>query len=370
MRLLTKFHLSCSFVLAFILFNSSSIAQIPDGYYHAANGKTGNELKIALHNIIKGHSSISYSGLWSAYLSTDTKPGGNKIWDIYSDIPGGTPAYEFIHSTDQCGGSSPSSEGNCYNREHIWPQSLFDGNMPMYSDLWLVYPTDALVNSKRSNYPFGEVASHTWISTNGSKLGTNIYSGAPSTICFEPIDSFKGDIARSYFYIATRYYSQDGGWGTWEMSTGADLKPWAKEMLLSWHHLDPVSQKEIDRNNAVYAIQNNRNPFIDYPEFADCIFGTADCTELLSIHTNFSEKSFQFYPNPANDYLFIINNSLEKIEVITVYSILGQKISDISFVNTNSNYYQLNLNNVKTGWYFISYTSEKGNTFTTKILKQ
>lgn len=281
-------------------------AQAPSGYYDAAMHKSGSALRIALHNIIDGHSEISYSGLWSAFNTTDKKPSTSYIWDIYSDIPGGTAPYHFNYSSDQCSGESATREDDCYNREHILPRSKFSGNAPMNSDLWIVYPTDAYVNSKRSDYPYGEVSSASWTSRNGTRLGSNGYPGAPSTICLEPIDSFKGDIARSYFYIATRYYSEDGGWDNWEMMNGADLKPWAKNMLLEWHHLDPVSEKEIRRNNAVYALQGNRNPYIDHPEMADCVFGTTDCTGLLNIENNTIENQyFSLYPNPSNDYINI-----------------------------------------------------------------
>ncbi|HOU74529.1 MAG TPA: endonuclease [Tenuifilum sp.] len=254
-------------------------AQIPDGYYATAEGKTGAELKTALYNIIKNHTVISYDGLWTAFQYTDKKSNG-KVWDMYSDKPGQTPPYEFTFVTDQCG--NYSSEGDCYNREHSFPKSWFNDASPMYSDLFHLYPTDGYVNNRRSNFIFGEVTSVTWTSLNGSKLGTSSASGATLTV-FEPIDEYKGDFARTYFYMATRYENLIATWASYNTEAKAILdgtaypayKQWYITLLLKWNQQDPVSQKEIDRNNVVYSsYQHNRNPFIDHPEYAQLIWGS------------------------------------------------------------------------------------------------
>ncbi len=346
-------------------------AQAPVGYYTPAIGKTGSALRIALHNIIKDHTEQTYGGLWTAYYTTDKKPGTSLVWDIYSDVPGGTAPYNFTLGSDQCSSSFPSDEGECYNREHTWPKSKYSSNMPMYTDLWIVYPTDAIVNGKRSTYPYGEITSPTWTSENNSKLGMNTYAGAPATLCFEPIDSFKGDIARSYFYVSTRYYSEDGGWSNWEMANGADLKPWAKQMLLEWHHMDPVSQKEIDRNNAVYAIQKNRNPFIDHPEMADCIFGTADCTGLLSIENGKIENEVEVFPNPATASLNIkltnVNTSSWNFATKYIISDCLGKVYKEGLIKEKAN--TLDIQDLPKGLYFIQiFTAEK--TMAEKFVKQ
>ena len=236
---------------------------IPVGYYNAAEGLVGTPLQVALHGIIDGHTSISYTGLWSAYYTTDVKPNG-KVWDMYSDVPGGTPPYEYTLGVDQ--GGSAGTEGTGYNREHCWPSSWYGAISPMYSDVFLVYPTDNEVNNRRGNYPYGEVAAPTWTSLNGSRVGPCVSPGYTGVV-FEPIDEYKGDFARSYFYMATRYYGEDAGWPGSDMTSGATLLPWAEDLLLAWHAADPVSTKEIDRNEAAYAIQHNRNPFIDRPDF-------------------------------------------------------------------------------------------------------
>ncbi len=266
-----------------ILLLSVSFAAIPNGYYDNAANKTETELKTALHDIIDGHSVESYDDLWVDFESTDITPSDN-VWDMYSDIPGGTPFYQYDYSgSDQCG--NYSGEGSCFNREHSWPKSWFNDVSPMNTDLFHLYPTDGYVNGRRSNYPFGEVASPTWTSTNGSKVGPCSYSGYSGTV-FEPIDEYKGDFARTYFYMSTRYYNEDTGWDTNDMVDGAELKEWAVNMLLEWHNDDPVSQKELDRNEAVYNIQGNRNPFIDHAEYVAKIWDPESVGEEISNHVN------------------------------------------------------------------------------------
>lgn len=240
--------------------NATLFAQIPNGYYNNAEGKTGDALKTALHNIIKGHHVVSYSGLLDAYAYTDCYSDG-KIWDIYSD--------KHWALTQDCG--SYNSEGDCWNREHTWPQSWFNEQTTPRSDLFHVMPTDGYVNNRRSNYPYGEVSNPSWTSSNGSKLGKCTVSGYSGTV-FEPVDEYKGDIARNFFYMSVRYYSEDSGWSTSPMTNKSSILDWAMTMLLRWSDEDPVSQKEIDRNNAVYGYQNNRNPFIDHPEYARMIW--------------------------------------------------------------------------------------------------
>ena len=250
-----------STLILLVLANFGLWAQIPSGYYNNANGKTGDELKVALHNIIKGHHVVSYAGLLNAFAYTDCKPNG-KIWDIYSNI-------EYSLSTGLCG--DYEQEGDCWNREHTWPQSWFNESTTPRSDLFHVYPTDGYVNGQRSNYPYGEVNHPIYTSGNGSKLGPCVTSGYSGRV-FEPIDEYKGDIARGYFYMSVRYYSEDSDWGTSGMTNKSEILPWAMTMLLRWSDEDPVSDKEIARNNAVYGYQNNRNPFIDHPEYARMIW--------------------------------------------------------------------------------------------------
>lgn len=319
----------------------STFGQIPPGYYDAAAGLSGLPLKVALHNIINNHTSVSYAQLWTSFPTTDVKLNG-KVWDIYSDVPGGTSPYEYTFVTDQCG--SYSAEGDCYNREHSFPESWFGGSSPMYSDLFHIYPTDGKVNGQRSNYPYGDVGSASWTSQNGSKLGTCNDSGYSSTV-FEPIDAYKGDVARSYFYMATRYYTQDAGWPGSAMVSGAEPLLWARNVLLAWALADTVSQKERDRNNAIYAIQHNRNPFIDHPEWILAIWGPT-----AGISTNDKSEFFRVYPIPAKDQVTINDNlDNERILKVEVYSTSSR------LVNTYTDCGQsltINLSDYASGVYF------------------
>jgi endonuclease I len=334
-----------SFLTLFLLSIAfSAVAQPPAGYYDNAQGKYGTQLQQALHDIIDGHSSQSYSSLWTHFQTTDKKPNG-KVWDMYSDIPGGTPPYEFTFGSDQCG--NYNSENDCYNREHSWPKSWFDDQYPMYTDLFHLVPTDGYVNSKRSNYPYGEVGSASWTSMNGSKLGSCSTSGYSGTV-FEPRDDFKGDFARNYFYMSTRYYNEDSGWPGSGMVTGSQLKPWAKVMLLRWAQDDPVSQKEIDRNNAVYAIQHNRNPFIDHPEYANNIWGTN-----VGISEEQAPVALLAWPNPASTNCTItLPPEFEQQNVsFAVFSMSGKNMHVSS--ETNSQKAVLNLSELPGGFYEI-----------------
>ena len=279
----------------------------PANYYNAANGLTGNQLKTALHNIIKGHTSISYSATANAFWSTDSK-GDGVVWDMYSDRPGGTPPYIYHMITDQCG--NYNSEGDCYNREHSWPQSWFNNDATAKSDLHHVFPTDGYVNNKRSNFPFGEVRSASWTSQNGSKLGSCKTSGYSGTV-FEPIDEYKGDFARALMYMSVRYYTEDASWSTSDMTNKSVILPWAINLLMRWNEQDPVSQKEIDRNNVIYNdYQHNRNPFVDHPEYARMIWDPTWST----VEDDF--EAVRLFPNPieAGQTLYLgISNQIEAV---------------------------------------------------------
>jgi endonuclease I len=257
----------------------SCAAQPPAGYYDAAEGLSGQPLRIALHGIIDNHTPMTYAQLWTAFQTTDVRPDDGKVWDIYSDIPGGTPPYEYTFVTDQCG--NYNGEGDCYNREHSFPQSWFNGDSPMYTDIFHIYPTDGWVNNKRGNLPYGDVGSADYTSQNGSKSGLCVDPGFNGTV-FEPIDAYKGDLARSYFYMMTRYYGEMSGWNSPVVANG-DLVDWEKAVLVAWSDNDPVSQKEIDRNDSIYLLQGNRNPFIDNPQWVHAIWGVdAGISEVSS----------------------------------------------------------------------------------------
>jgi endonuclease I/chitodextrinase len=273
---------------ALLLFFTASIAQIPSGYYDTATG-TGFPLKTQLYNIVKGHTDNGYSGLYTIYQTSDRDnyfENDATILDMYSENPAGTDPYNYTAGTTQrCG--TYSVEGDCYNREHIIPQSTFGAAAPMVSDAHFITPTDGKVNGQRSNYPHGPVTSPTWTSLNGSKLGASTTAGYSGPI-FEPIDEFKGDIARMYFYFATRYESTVAGY-TYAMFNGSTNQVFTTDflnILLTWHNQDPVSAREIERNNAIYTFQNNRNPYIDHPEYVQAIWTPTTDTQAPTAPAN------------------------------------------------------------------------------------
>ena len=235
-------------------------------YYVDIEGKFGATLKTALNKIIKNHTDVSYSGLWRIYKETDYKDG--KVWDMYSTC-------NWTYSSDQCGGGGYSDVCDCYNREHMIPQSWFNKQSPMVSDAFHIYPTDGKVNGIRSNYPHGETNASPIGGKALGKIGSSSVSGYSGTV-YEPDDEYKGDIARTYFYFVTCYEDKLSGFDRNDVLTGntyPSLTSWFYNLMLAWHREDPVSKKETDRNEAVYKHQNNRNPFIDYPELAEHIWG-------------------------------------------------------------------------------------------------
>ena len=251
---------------------------IPTNYYSSQTG-TGTTLLNSLSTKISGHTVTSYSGLWAAYSTTDPYYDG-KLWDIYSTaVTGNAASYAFTFSVNQCG--TYAGEGDCYNREHSFPQSWFADASPMVSDMHHIFPTDGKVNGMRNNYPYGEVNAPTYTSQIGGKLGPSVTAGYTG-IVFEPVDEYKGDVARAQFYMATRYNSAIASWianGNSNDILAGNAYPvfdaWFLNLLIKWHNQDPPSVKEINRNNAIYSYQGNRNPYIDSPQFVNKIWGLA-----------------------------------------------------------------------------------------------
>ena len=260
-------------IMGMLCLFSFACAQGPNGsgtYYQAADGQKGFGLKTALYNIIKNPEVVGYGDLWQAYKETDVTATGH-IWDMYSNItyyvPGGI--YQGANITGK--------EGESYNREHSFPKSWFGSQTPMYSDIVHVIPTDGYVNTRRNNNPYGTTNGETFTTVNGfSKLGKCTWNGYQG-IVFEPNDEYKGDLARIYFYMATCYEDLVMDWSS-DMLGGSDksqpFADWAFNMLMQWSKDDPVSQKEIDRNNRCYVIQGNRNPFVDYPGLEEYVWGS------------------------------------------------------------------------------------------------
>ncbi len=258
----------------------SLLADMPRDYYpNSLEGKNGAELKTELHNLLKNHTRLPYGSrdynqiacTWTVFKKSDVRPNG-KVWDMYSNN-----SYNFSNGAGATKGmniehSVPKSWwGDAYD-ETATPLTRFkyDGSY----DLHHLTPSDADANMAKSNYPLGVVDSPSF--DNGvTKVGTGQANGRATNL-FEPADEYKGDFARMYLYFVTCY--QDYSWKSSALSMFAQnsyptLNAYGQSLLLKWHRQDPVSQKEIDRNNAVYSFQGNRNPFIDYPNMVEYIWG-------------------------------------------------------------------------------------------------
>lgn len=242
-------------------------------YYASLVGKQDAMLSEAVHAVIAEPHVVSYFlGTQLAYDITDMENGYSV--DIYSNC---TSQYSFSVSDRECD----------WNREHVLPKSWWGHNdnnpQTMYSDLMHVFPTDPDVNYLRSAYPYSEVANPTQtIEGSDCKVGNSTFPGYSNT-AFEPADEYKGDLARIYFYMITCYndvnFSQntypDGSTNVFSYIGGKPVfTDFAKNLFLKWHRQDPVSDRERHRNDAVQAIQGNRNPFVDIPDLAEYIWGT------------------------------------------------------------------------------------------------
>lgn len=310
--------LSLFFLSAVLSLNAKSVtpADQLSAYYERVDGKSGKNLFDEVHTIAKiGYSSLGYDGLWTAYEETDLRQNGN-IWDMYSNC-------SFTLNGGKCG--NYSRECDCYNREHSIPKSWFgDTKSSPGCDIFHLVPTDGKVNGMRSNYPFGEVSSATYTSDNGSKLGTSktlslsgktIAGSNISATCsgkvFEPIDEYKGDFARGYFGTMIKWA---GDWQAFTDANGSStfsddytasgyfgLTKYGVALLLKWHREDPVSQKEIDRNNGIQKTQGNRNPFIDYPYLAEYIWGEK-AGEKVELSRLVCSADDAFVPGQSNGY--------------------------------------------------------------------
>ena len=241
-------------------------ATIPEGYYNSLDAKSGKALKNAVHDLLIQHTVLNYNSLWYYFPETDCWPDdSSRVWDMYSDR-----YYTFRNHSGM-------------HKEHSLPKSWWgvsDANentdlYPSFTDIMHLYPSDGEANMAKLNYPLGEVSKATF--DNGvTKVGYPVSGqGGGASEVFEPDDRYKGDFARTYFYMACCYQHYD--WRITYMlnsSTWKTLNNWSIDLLCRWARNDAVSDKEVDRNDAVQKFQNNRNPFIDLPELFEYIWGS------------------------------------------------------------------------------------------------
>lgn len=279
----------------------SLLADMPRDYYpNSLEGKNGAELKTELHNLLKNHTRLPYGSYdynriactWTVFKKSDVRPNG-KVWDMYSNnsysfSSGATKGMNIEHSVPKSWWGDAAN----YNGTNALTRFKYDGSY----DLHHLTPSDADANMAKSNYPLGVVDSPSF--DNGvTKVGTGQANGRATNL-FEPADEYKGDFARMYLYFVTCY--QDYSWKSSALSMFAQnsyptLNAYGQSLLLKWHRQDPVSQKEIDRNNAVYSFQGNRNPFIDYPNMVEYIWGDSTNYEFSFSGQSTSAPSISTY---------------------------------------------------------------------------
>ncbi|MEV6210427.1 endonuclease [Kitasatospora sp. NPDC051914] len=223
-------------------------------YYRTALGKSGTELKSALHTIISSQSRISYDAVWNALKATDQDPNNSSnVILLYS----GTSRSKSLNGGDV----------GDWNREHVWAQSHgnFGTSAGPGTDLHHLRAADVQVNSIRGNKDFDR--------------GGSPVTGAPGSYTdsdsFEPRDADKGDVARMILYMAVRYEGGDG-WADLEANdsiNGSVPFHGRLSVLKQWNEQDPPSAFEERRNQLIYDVyQKNRNPFIDHPEWVEAIW--------------------------------------------------------------------------------------------------
>lgn len=266
-----------------VAYCAGATAEYKEGYYDLLEGKDWVELKRAAKECVAQHKRLVYTDLPNHWVNTDVYPEKYpnyrdeeclRFWDMYSDNI-------YLIFPNQAGKTAFSI--NAMQREHAVPKSWWKTTAgveytPAYSDLWNLYPSDGPANQAKSNYPLG-ITRTTSFDNGVSKIGTpETGTGGGSGRVFEPDDRYKGDFARAFFYMATVY--DDLAWSTattynmYEQNSWPTLKEWAVNLLLDWARRDPVSEKEIARNDAVEVEQGNRNPYIDFPELVEYIWGT------------------------------------------------------------------------------------------------
>lgn len=317
-----------SLLLAFIVLFAftAAYAAVPAGYYYFAKNKKKAELKTALHLYCGPMFEFDYGGgpgfTWQGFYSTDRRADSTVI-DMYSNTVRKQTSFNAVSGM---------------HIEHSFPKSWW-GSYPnnAYKDLFHLYPADASANESKNNLPLGEVTGTPGFDNGVTKVGKNGFETTYTDNCFEPDDEFKGDFARSYFYISTVYENLAPLMQSPMVTTGSTYpfwKPWAIDLLMKWNKQDPVSPKELARIETIYGIQGNRNPFIDYPDLADYIWG-ADSTKVYP----FPEETEPFMLTPRRgisiDFGVILQNDV-RTKVLHIMGANFSSVLQVSLLKGNS----------------------------------
>lgn len=361
-------------LLLTLTLSAVACAQVPSGYYEDTEGLEGFQLKTALHNIIKDFDDQSYAALRDLYQSNDSRNGfrdryyenDNTVLDIYSENPDGADPYNYNPNSSM---GSGANEGNAFNREHLIPQSYFNEGYPMRADAFHVWPTDSKVNGWRGNFAFGVVMNPESAapcnsgatnlpckSKNGTLKGKFVENN--SITVMEPIDEFKGDVARAFFYFATCYqnrmpgfYSSGSNSSVKVMFDGSSNKVFSDdflEVLAAWHIMDPVSDRERDINNLIYYThQGNRNPYIDNPQWVQLVWGIQMDTDDLAFQ---DRNDVLVYTKQNKNVVVRLENDSKSINKVSVFDTTGKLIQS---VNNPQNQKEVQLRIYNSGVYIL-----------------
>lgn len=336
------------FTIILIMASFLCYAQIPDGYYDSAEGLQGEDLKAALHQIINNHKDYPYTSsstdTWDILKESDRDPdNSDNVILIYTgwSVEAGLPGEEYDY-------------GNGWSREHVWAKShgFPDEWQDAYRDAHHLRPCDISVNSSRGTKDFDD----------GGDLHHEATDCRSTSTTWEPRDAVKGDVARMMFYMATRYEGDASGDPDLELvdytGTSTDTPFFGKlSTLIRWNEEDPVDDFERNRNEVVYSYQNNRNPFVDHPEFVNAIYDPQNTTNITDVGTN---EKIKIYPNPANEHLTV---EAPEHYTVEIYSTVGE----LMLTTTQK---QIDVSHLESGVYFIVIKNEDGQTAKSdKILK-
>ena len=326
---------------------SLSAAEIPAGYYDAIEGTQDSVLKSTLSQIVRGGERYEYGintyhssnnppewmagdlkayGTWQALPFTDHKPGG-VVWDMYSNC--------VRYYPNKLGDS-----GCSLNIEHCLPKSWWGGTVnEAYKDLYNLNPSDQRANSQKSNYPPGHVKKGDKFDNGSFKMAKANTSGY-GYICWEPAEEYRGDFARTYFYMATAYeYLTWTAYPQYISNTSYLMfSDSIQQVLLDWHRADPVSDKERCRMDNISDIQGNRNPFIDYPELVEYIWGNkkGQAVDLEALTLEFLQGTcIAEEPQPELEQLYDIIINLPAITAAYISAIPGGSAN--SGIQSNGN---------------------------------
>ena len=365
MKKFTLFVLSLFLIGQSFAFNCpvTPAEKLPD-YYASIDGTSGKQLLDAIQKVAKiGYRTddFRYDSVWLAYKYTDLRPDGY-IWEVYSTCV-------FEYEKDRTSNTSQTGECKGYNREHVMCQSWFSeydlqgvkmsGSMKNSpgSDIFHIYPASYGMNSRHGNRPYGEVLKADYTSANNTKYGTpvstisvaNTVAGpyiegqiTLKTNVLEPADEYKGDFARSCFGTMVKWAGEwafnknENGCVIFDATIDADthygpennygFTDYGLALMLKWHRQDPVSQKEVDRNNGIQKTQGNRNPFIDYPYLAEFIWGEMS-GQVLDFDQLLCSADELFQLGVSNGYL----GEVQDMQLDTILWMVGDTQYDCTY---------------------------------------